>query len=933
MTARAVPAPNGLRCSSACRSQDRSSDFSASRGVVLKGATPTGLDPVRRWSTHVNLTIVMGIVLTVVALAAASPAGACPPDAPRSDVPQSARDHICGAWDGAVARGFNPGVALNETHPWGNGYIRDFDSGYYGRGGIMERQGIGWAYIVGSSFWQTYVQVGGATGPLGYPTGRFEFGGNVNQGPRDNQYMTFEGGVMNKWAAGTFATWGAILTKWNEQGNVSGFLARPLSNEEDTFTSPNGNRGRYSRFEGGVINYNPRTNGAYIVSGGILQKYAALGYASHALGLPVSDERINPGRGNAYQVFDGGVINWYPGNAWETHGAILAKWNALGGANGPVGLPTSDEQQTARVNGRYATFQGGNLIFDPATGNTWHVYGGILAKYASLGYSNHPLGLPASDRRQGPRGNEYQVFQGGVINQFGGNAYETHGAILERWNRSGGVTGPLGLAISDEAATARSPQGTVGRYSRFENGIINYNPKINKAVVLFGAIKDKYTAVGFAASYLGLPLSEEYASDGGKRQDFEGGYIAWRPGWAAARTDRELGGGGSSGGGTGGSASGGTPLPDPRAQDFRLRALGDSVTAAFGFAYAGSPLSRLKIISACRGRPESNDCQSPDVVAYPGQFARSNNVQRALNFAKSGSTPGDWLPGGRFRSALEGIIQYQPDLTVMTLGANPFLTDLVFSLTPPCETSSDDKVRACLRAKFATANTQASLTTVYTTLLSSSTTQLVVFRYHYTVPQFSQSEARATRVARIFLEEMNGLITSAAQAVPGALRSRVRVLDPAGDFGAHDCKAREPWVLATDYCIHPNVAGQAQFAAALNAAVRDSALPRTVVSAPTTIRRAPAIAKGLGFAVSVNEASRVLVQVFGAGASAVGRDERNAIAMRTFTLSKASRVQSSIKLPQGAMRSQSGSLRVRLRISVSDRGGNLAWRDQAVRVK
>lgn len=616
-------------------------------------------EPHRRRVQRTTWALALAFALTALA---ATPAGACPHDPPRSDVPQSARDHICGAWNAAVSRGFNPGTALNETHPWGGGYVRDFDEGYYGRGGIMERGGVGWAFIVGQPYWNTYVTVGGAPGPLGYPQGDHVFGGHVKQGPRENTYMTFVGGVINSWSAGTFATWGAIRDRWERSGHVSGPLGRPLSNEEDTAVGPHhSTRGRYSRFEHGVINHS--VFGTFVVLGGILKRYTELGYSASHLGLPKSEEEPWT-NGGVRQNFEGGYIYWHPGDvaghtnddcpinrggapleikdsmcgAWNragfpslghpinevhrwgngwvvdfeggswgrggimqgdgegfsyvigqpywdalvraggapkigyptgrrefgghlneglkanrymtltegvinssahgtfaTYGAIGARWEAMGHVTGPLGLPTSDENDTARVPGRFQRFEGGNLIWNQATGQTWHVYGGILNKYAQLAYSNHPLGLPTSDRKQGPR-NEYQEFQGGAINQYGGNAYETHGAIHSRWIASRATDGPLGLPTTDEQDTARSPKGTVGRYNRFEHGVINSS--IHGAFVIFGAVLDKYDSMGYSASYLGLPKSEEERWACGKIQWFEGGYIYHEPG-AYTVNDRE----------------------------------------------------------------------------------------------------------------------------------------------------------------------------------------------------------------------------------------------------------------------------------------------------------------------------------------------------------------------------------------------------------
>jgi uncharacterized protein with LGFP repeats/lysophospholipase L1-like esterase len=811
------------------------------------------------------------------------PAVACPADPARSDVPQDARDHICGAWDYAASRGFNPGVPLNETHPWGEGYIRDFTAGWYGRGGIMERHGEGWAFIVGWPFWGALLRAGGVS-KIGYPDGAHVFGGHLNAGPKANTYMTFTKGVINDSAHGTFASYGAILARWNAMGNVSGPLGLPIGDEADTARVPGrfqqfeggnliwnpatgltwhvyggilnkyaqlgysnhplglpagdrqynpvkGNEyqvfqggvinqyggnayethgaildkwnsvggangpvglpisdeaatarvpGRFSRFQGGNIYYNQRINRAVLIYGGILNKYLALGYSNHPLGLPASDRQYNPVRGNEYQVFDGGVINQYGGNAYETHGAMLATWNALGGANGPLGLPTSDEGQTARVSGRYQTFQGGNLYFSPATGKTYHVYGGILNKYRQLGYSAHPLGLPTSNRKPGAKGGDhvYQVFQGGVINQYGGNAYETHGAILARWSRSGGPSGSLGLPTSDEGYTSRSPHGTLGRYSRFQQGIINYNPKINRAIVLFGAIGAKYAQMGYAASYLGLPVTEEHnLVGGGKRQEFEGGYIIWRPG-ERAKSNRDL----------------------SRRPRYVIRAIGDSYTAGFGLQ-SGPVEAGLR----CLDRMPTTVCDYPYgswAGVLVGKLRKNSLRNRALDYANlavSGTTSNDWLrandPRGDIRDSrafamrLDSTIRANPDLILMSLGGNDLLGG----------DSSCLRNVACI--EYTIAITRVTMTALLRKMVSQTEARIYVLLY----PTMHGDVANAVgRLNRVLKESTR------------ATGPRVKYI-PSISFARHDCgdSSGGSWRLEWDAkfdlfgrsCIHPNAAG------------------------------------------------------------------------------------------------------------------------------
>jgi uncharacterized protein with LGFP repeats/lysophospholipase L1-like esterase len=890
-----------------------------------------------------------------VALLALWPTGAhaCPGDG--GGAPASVKTHFCATWD--AAGDANLGSPLNDAHRWGNGWIRDFQGGAYGRGGILEGDGEGWAFVVASPYWDTYLAAGGAPGPLGHPTGDHVFGGHLHAGPNANTYMTFRGGVINSWAAGTFETHGAILTKWSSLGGVSGPVGRPLSNEGQTARVD----GRYSLFEGGSIIYNPRVNGAFLVYGGILNKYAQLGYSEHPLGLPTSDRALNGVKGNEYQVFDGGVINQYDGNAYETHGAILDKWNQLGGANGPVGLPISDEGATARVAGRFSQFQGGNIYYNQALNQAFHVYGGILNKYLQLGYSNHALGLPSSDRAHNSRmGNDYQVFDGGVINQYDGNAFETHGAILSRWNHEGGANGPLGLPTTDEYPTATSPQGHTGAYSRFRHGIVNYVPFLNKTFLLKGAIGAKYGAVGFAASYLGLPTSEEFGNPKGRRQNFEGGFIQYAGG--KARTDFELlldevaetdfrddppleietGNGGDHSGG----APVPTPPPPPAAPPaappppYRFRALGDSVTAAFGYDDRGRELSGGQVLSCVLGDVAAASCQSPDQVAYPARFAARYGLSDWRNDAVSGSTPASWLgleKKSDLSSKLQRMVADHPDLVVMTLGANPLLKSFLLGRATPCTFPGlfvVERTELCIAGELLANDLVRRLTAVYGRVLADPRTSLIVMRYHATNPHL---KVQRDWQVKLLLAQVNGSIASAIKNVDAAKRDRIRLIDP-GSFASHGCRDRDPWVLRADDCIHPNAQGHRQFAAAMDAGLTDDSIPFATVRTSKTVSLKSLAKSGIAVTAQANERAAVdmeLVAGGSGGASASRRKQGVRVVAEAGGQIGPRRTRVRLRASRRAVLRlirENGRSRLTLRVMVTDRAGNMSWGDGGVRL-
>lgn len=82
----------------------------------------------------------------------------------------------------------------------------------------------------------------------------------------------------------------------------------------------------------------------YTVNGPILAKWLTLTPAAQkALGAPKDNQQSNPD-GGAYQQFDDGVLIYkVPANVYVVWGKIRDKWNELGGSQGKLGYPTSDE--------------------------------------------------------------------------------------------------------------------------------------------------------------------------------------------------------------------------------------------------------------------------------------------------------------------------------------------------------------------------------------------------------------------------------------------------------------------------------------------------------------------------------------------------------------------------------------------------------------
>jgi uncharacterized protein with LGFP repeats len=94
-------------------------------------------------------------------------------------------------------------------------------------------------------------------------------------------------------------------------------------------------------------------------------------------------------------------------------GAIYARWEAMGGKDGPLGLPTTPES-AGDGDTRYATFERGAIYWSPSTG-AQPLTGAIYQAWAALGFERGALGMPTSGEIQEPQW-IVQNFQHGTLN-------------------------------------------------------------------------------------------------------------------------------------------------------------------------------------------------------------------------------------------------------------------------------------------------------------------------------------------------------------------------------------------------------------------------------------------------------------------------------------------------------------------------------------
>jgi hypothetical protein len=125
--------------------------------------------------------------------------------------------------------------------------------------------------------------------------------------------------------------------------------------------------------------------------------------------------------------------------------------------------------------GKWAQFTNGYIYWSPSTG-AHPIPASLFGKFADLGWEAGPLGYPTTDHTvlngsDGKPVGDVQGYQGGALYvRYGQPACWVHGAIRDRWNKSGFETGPFGWPTSDEQP---HDDGTV---QTFDHGSIYWSP-------------------------------------------------------------------------------------------------------------------------------------------------------------------------------------------------------------------------------------------------------------------------------------------------------------------------------------------------------------------------------------------------------------------------------------------------------------------------
>lgn len=203
-----------------------------------------------------------------------------------------------------------------------------------------------------------------------------------------------------------------------------------------------------------------------------------------------------------------------------------------------------------------------------------------------------------------------------------------------------------------------------------------------------------------------------------------------------------------------------------------VRAIGDSVTAGFGY-YSNGEEWPIVALPECRpaGPPYDDSCSSNSEIVsnksqafeYTADYGLANNVSWAAqwanrygitnyeNLAISGSEPKEWAPGGSLHEKTAQVESEHPDFVVMTLGANPLLSEVLFGEdNVGCAIYSDlfGNFEECVVKAFAKVELQASLRKLYADLLEHTTARILLMEYPLTVPSVALAYS-STQIAEM----------------------------------------------------------------------------------------------------------------------------------------------------------------------------------------
>ncbi|HVY77399.1 MAG TPA: Ig-like domain-containing protein, partial [Solirubrobacterales bacterium] len=227
------------------------------------------------------------------------------------------------------------------------------------------------------------------------------------------------------------------------------------------------------------------------------------------------------------------------------------------------------------------------------------------------------------------------------------------------------------------------------------------------------------------------------------------------------------------------------------------RAMGDSVTAGFGYYSNGKLMPLLSLpecrpgsvtlVDACSSNSKTLNNEAKQVeyatdyglannVSWAAQWANEYGVTNYENLAISGSEPVNWAPGGSLYATTKRIESEDPDYVLMTLGANPLLSEMLFGTDRMgCAIWSDlfGKYEECIEEAFEGVHLRRELESVYRDLVKKTGATIYLMQYHLSIP------ATALAYTTFQIAQMGDLLNrEIARAATAVGSPRLRVVTP-----------------------------------------------------------------------------------------------------------------------------------------------------------
>ena len=364
----------------------------------------------------------VGVVASVAAALLVVPTASATPDT-------DADAAITAAWDAGGGPTGPLGIKDGGVYPVAAGFGQNFAGGK-----IFFTPDTG-AHAMSGAILDEYQSSGGpADGDLGFPT--IDEGDGKAPGSRNTTFSAADRPVIF-WTPDTGArvVRGAINAAWDKLGGSAGIIGVPT--EDEVYSGDTVSQA----FSGGQITWDRKTK-TFTTTPPEL--------ADQLVGLDV------------------------PGDVTT---AIAAARRAAGGPLGPLGAADGG-QYAIGTDGAGQNFAGGKIFYSPATGANV-LTGQVLAKYESVGGPQGDLGFPTSNENDGGIAPTSQIATFAAADQpaifwtpdFG--AVIVRGAMNAAWSKLGGATGDLGAPTADQTVN-----GDVVT-QKFSGGAISWDKTTN----------------------------------------------------------------------------------------------------------------------------------------------------------------------------------------------------------------------------------------------------------------------------------------------------------------------------------------------------------------------------------------------------------------------------------------------------------------------